>query len=105
MFYRWHKKTDQVVPEVNLILGKIEDHRVNNTDIDTKWGKAEVFTSFLAIDHNFSGEGPPILFETMMTLNDEWLDYQERYCTSREAREGHERIVALLRSGVDPRSL
>jgi hypothetical protein len=53
---------------------------------------ASVSTVFLEIDHNFSPEGPPILFETMVfggPLDGE----QERYVTWDEAVEGHKAMV------------
>jgi hypothetical protein len=48
-----------------------------------------VSTIFLSLDHNFRGEGPPILFETMSFPDEE----QERYSTLKEAIEGHRRHV------------
>ena len=70
-------------------------------DIDNrqvKWtqvGTQVVSTVFLGLDHNFSDEGPPLLFETMI-LDDRCDDqYQERYSTYEEAEHGHEVAVAL----------
>lgn len=54
-----------------------------------------VSTVFLGLDHRFAalGEGPPILFETMV-FNDYGDDgSQERYSTWDEAEAGHQRIV------------
>lgn len=53
-----------------------------------------VSTVFLVIDHNYSGIGPPILFETMIFGG--WFrdhEYQERYCTWEEAEIGHSAAV------------
>ena len=47
----------------------------------------KVSTVFLGIDHNFTKEGRPILFETMSFPDEE----QERYCTYQEALWGHYR--------------
>jgi hypothetical protein len=58
-----------------------------------------VSTVFLGLDHRHSvfGEGPPILFETMV-FNDYGDDgTQERYSTWDEAEAGHARIVAEQR--------
>ena len=56
----------------------------------------EVSTVFLAIDHNFSGKGSPLLFETMIfgsTFFRNSNEYQIRYSTWDEAKAGHERAV------------
>ena len=36
-------------------------------------------------------------YETMITKNDEWLDYQERCDTLNEAKEQHELTVRLVK--------
>lgn len=67
------------------------DKRVAETTLpDGKW----VSTVWLGLDHSF-GDGPPLIFETMVfenraNLND--LD-MERYSTEAEAVAGHERMV------------
>ena len=55
-----------------------------------------VSTVFLGIDHNFSGKGPPLLFETQVVLNGE-LDTQVRYATWDEAEKGHAEAVAAVK--------
>jgi hypothetical protein len=59
----------------------------------------EVSTVFLGIDHNHSGKGPPILFETM-TFDDYGGGDQWRYSTWDEAVAGHNAAVAILRAKV-----
>lgn len=49
---------------------------------DTYW----VSTVFLGLDHSFMSD-EPILFETMITKNGEWLDYQTRCSTWEQALE------------------
>ena len=76
----------------------------------TTVGDKTVSTVFLATDHNFSFEGPPILFETMIFREAagagidkrEWDDFQVRYRTIEEARAGHAETVELLRLGLNP---
>lgn len=59
-------------------------------------GKVFISTVFLGIDHNFFGEGPPLIFETMIFgLGDE---YQERCSTYEEAEAMHQRAVDMVRS-------
>lgn len=58
-----------------------------------------VSTVFLGVDHRHTifGEGPPLLFETMV-FNDYGDDgTQERHSTWEEAEAGHARIVAEQR--------
>lgn len=62
---------------------------------------AQVSTVWLGIDHNFSTDGPPLIFETMIFGGD-YDEYQWRYATEQEAREGHERIVLALAVGEAP---
>jgi hypothetical protein len=57
----------------------------------TTHNDVEVSTVFLGLDHNFSGAGPPVLYETMVFGGD--LDhFQQRYPTRGEAAEGHRQV-------------
>ena len=71
-----------------------DNRRIAETTIGDAW----VSTVFLGIDHNFGGEGPPLLFETMVFFDREDLrdEIMMRYATYAEAREGHDSIVAAL---------
>jgi hypothetical protein len=51
----------------------------------------QISTVFLALDHSF-GEGPPILFETMI-FGGSFDQTCWRYATWQEAVEGHEKAV------------
>lgn len=83
-------------------------------------GKARVSTVFLPVDHGF-GEGPPIIFETMIFDYDpvprwkrrwwrfrgrpfwyETPEHQWRYPSEALAREGHRRVVEALMAGRIP---
>jgi hypothetical protein len=65
-----------------------------------------VSTVWLGLDHGF-GQGPPLIFETMVFPPDGRLPYEEEYCeryaTEKEARDGHEQAltwtVEQIRSG------
>lgn len=52
-----------------------------------------VSTVFLGLDHRFGGDGPPILFETMIFGGPHDED-QNRYCTWEEAEAGHVAMCA-----------
>lgn len=68
---------------------------VNKTEI----GDVSISTVFLGLDHGY-GEGPPILFETMIFggVHDQ---YQERYCTWEEAERGHEEAIKLVNNLIE----
>jgi hypothetical protein len=56
-----------------------------------------VSTVFLGLDHQI-GEGPPLLFETMV-FNDYGDDGQQyRYSTWDEAEAGHKKTVAICKA-------
>jgi hypothetical protein len=60
---------------------------------DVKDG-VSVSTVFLGMDHNFLPSGTPVLWETMI-FGGEHNDYQERYTSEADAREGHKRAMEL----------
>jgi len=51
-------------------------------------GKIRISTVFLMVDHNYTDNGPPILFETMI-FGGYFDGYQQRYYTKKEAVDGH----------------
>ncbi len=60
-----------------------------------------VSTVFLGLDHRFGGDGPPILFETMIFGPDDTDErYTDRYCTYAEALAGHAKAVELAKRGL-----
>lgn len=58
-------------------------------------GQIRVSTIFLGLNHNF-GDGPPLLYETMVFRGADGGDDCERYSTRAEAIAGHERMVERL---------
>lgn len=59
-------------------------------------------TVFLWIDHSFSDEGPPVLFETMLFMDGNFSDlFCRRYCTWDEALAGHEEKAKEIRELVE----
>lgn len=62
-------------------------------------GDSRISTVFLGLDHRFGGEGPPILFETMIFDSENEGCFQERYTTRAQAIARHEQIVAMVRDG------
>ena len=59
-----------------------------------------VSTVFLGLDHNFTTDGPPILFETMAfdegICTGESVLYENRYSTWDEAEAGHKIVIDIM---------
>ena len=66
----------------------------------TKLPDCEVSTVFLVLNHNHFGDGPPILFETMIFGGSHDL-FQWRYSAWNEAAEGHADAVRLACGEID----
>ena len=60
-------------------------------------GEVEVSTVFLSLDHRFGGEGPPILWETMI-FGGEHDEFTDRYTSRVDAIAGHEAAVKRLQA-------
>lgn len=73
----------------------VENRRV----ADDVVGEVRVSTVFLGIDHAF-GNGPPLLFETMI-FGGEHDEDQRRYSTWGEAAAGHAEMLALATQEED----
>lgn len=69
--------------------------QVDFTVIDTG---EEVSTVFIGLDYRFLGDGPPLLFQTMVFGGD-FDGEQWRYSTWDEAEAGHKRMVAMVMEG------
>ena len=54
----------------------------------------------LVLDHNFSGEGRPLIFETML-FDHNGSSGCWRWSTEDDAREGHARLFQALLAGAD----
>ena len=70
----------------------------NDERIVGRWefGDIVVSTTFLSIDHNLFGDGPPILFETMV-FGGPCGGRMRRYATWEEAERGHMRVCKIVR--------
>lgn len=61
-------------------------------------GKKRVSTVFLGLDHRF-GDGPPLIFETMVFEGESWADeFALRYATRQQALRGHMLGIAHART-------
>ena len=64
----------------------------------------EVSTVWLGLDHRFTSNGPPLIFETMAFGEGSAMDQAcERYSTEEQAREGHHAMVTCIAATlIDP---
>jgi hypothetical protein len=69
------------------------NRRVDETIV----GDKRVSTVFIGLNHQY-GEGPPLLFETMIFAPDNDGEYQTRCTTWEEAEEMHRKAVESLGS-------
>lgn len=67
---------------------------VDGTHVSTVW---------LGLDHNFTGAGPPLIFETMVFASDDYGLDQEcwRWPTEAAALAGHDQVVAKIAEALD----
>jgi len=75
---------------------------MNRQVADFHQGSIRVSTVFLGLDHNFFGEGPPVLFETMVFDSAEGPlnEIQERCSTWKEAELQHKKIVRRVKQVI-----
>jgi len=64
----------------------------------TKLGTIKVSTVFVGWDRSF-GDGPPLLYETMVFGSDDNREEMECYSTRKEAEAGHRQMVERVKAG------
>jgi len=74
-----------------------EGRVIDKTDFDDCF----VSTVCLGLDHNFSFDHPPILFETMI-FGGKHDQFQWRYSTYGQAKQGHRDILKSIREDTEP---
>lgn len=85
------------VPEPNLLAWAEWFETADRVVFQTEVRGGLVSTVFLGIDHNFSDDGPPILFETMVFMDGEASDMR-RCSTWLEAEAQHHAVVEMARA-------
>lgn len=84
-------------------FAKLHSDRAYKRVAETTVGPYWVSTVWLGLNHNW-GEGPPLIFETMVFLADtQELSSEfdmDRYATEDEAKQGHEDMCLLIRATV-----
>src|SRR3954467_15669471 len=104
-----------VVPVDMMTWAKWFEHGSNRTVAWTQvTSEITVSTVFLGMDHRFWGDGPPLLFETMIFAPDEvkkklvsgdwfWGEWMWRYSSWDDARTGHAAAVRKARKAIGQR--
>jgi hypothetical protein len=98
MNYTYILKDHVPVPIDNLMewdrwrKSNIEQFLVAKTSVSPE---VDVSTIFLSLDHDLSGKGPPVLFETMIFGGEHDRECW-RYSTWEQAEAGHKRVVEEL---------
>jgi hypothetical protein len=96
----WILKNGKPIPAESILQWaswyETADRTVARTDISEH---VDVSTVFLSIDHNFTGKGPPVLWETLIRggPRDGWMD---RYTSESDAKKGHKRACALAKGEI-----
>jgi hypothetical protein len=65
---------------------------------ETIIGGVRISTVFIGLDHRLFGDGPPVLFETMI-FGGKLDEFQDRCCTWDEAEAMHAEAVRQVRGG------
>jgi hypothetical protein len=88
----------QVIPEADLYKWADWFETTDRCLAHTEVGPAQISTVFLGIDHRLLGDGPPILWETLIYWpNSDMHGDMQRYVTRDEALAGHALTVELVR--------
>lgn len=85
--------------DVELLSKFLSDGDARTVNKTSLPGDVKVSTVFLVIDHNWSGKGPPILWETMI-FGGHYDLWTERYISLENAEAGHEAAVAMVRKAL-----
>ena len=87
---KWYETHERQVASDEVVIS-VASHTLPREDYLVR-----VSTVFLALNHNLSGDGPPLLFETMV-FGGEHDQEQERYGTWEEAEAGHAKWLAKVK--------
>lgn len=105
----WYDRDGSLIDTetANELLGDAEYKRIGLTEVASHDRSVvhRISTVWLALDHNH-GDGPPLLFETMVFGEGSWTDQDcQRYSTELEARIGHSEMVALVAARVPDKAI
>lgn len=87
--------------QANRLLADTDSRRValDNILVEDYGFTITVSTVFLVLDHNHSPKGKPVLFESMI-FNGDMNQSLDRYCTWKQAEEGHKKMIELVKNNL-----
>lgn len=106
MGFQWHyilNDKGEPVPEPDLIKWAQWFEATERHVGDERVGKFRISTVFLGLDHSYSEQGPPLLWETMVFADGDPNDHDMTRCSgSREQAEAmHQKMVELIKATMD----
>lgn len=102
---RWYDRQGNPLDTTTAdrLLGDMTYKRVARTRVTSASDPSidwDVSTVWLGTNHNFTNDGPPIIFETMVFGSGDGDQYMQRYATEEQARAGHAETVTLVAATV-----
>lgn len=97
------KSVEVPAPEWAQWMNRIGLGRVIKSDLVTVAeydDQVRVSTVFLGMDHSFSDNAPPVLWETMI-FGGKYDQFQNRYTSQEDALAGHARAVKCVKGEID----
>ena len=95
-WYRLNRDVDPPGP-VPCECCDLGDNGVRASEID----EVLVSTVFLSLNHQWDPDAPPLVFETMVFIDEEAVGIQARYSTWDEAVAGHNEIAGIVFSPIE----
>jgi len=97
----WYRLQEDKTPVACNIedINQSASNILAKTELEINNEKVRVSTVFLNLNHNYSDQGPPVLFETMI-FGGKHDSYQDRYTSYEDAMRGHYAVVDRL-NGLD----
>ncbi len=80
-------------------------HIVERTWLEAPDAIICVATVFTCVNKRFGDGDPPLLWETTIFWpgNENWDGWEEHYVSEQDAREGHKKAVALVKTALSDR--
>lgn len=100
----WYDRQGQPIDtqKASTLLADPAYKRVGLTDVTSSSDPGvdyRISTVWLGVNHSF-GDGPPIIFETMVFGIEGADEYMQRYTTEEQARAGHAETVTVVAATV-----
>jgi hypothetical protein len=83
--------------EASYFLMDNDKRRIAIDTIEASYGSVTVSTVFLPIDHRVLGDGPPLVFESLV-FGGPLSDEMQRYSSWEEAEAGHAELLQRVKA-------